>query len=104
MRGRLVMKLVECVDGLRRVHERRPAPHVDGNGKRLYDVLAGHADARERLGVKADAAVTVACHSDGQSNEFLLVGASAPAFIAALASVLNPAIVSGAPSRSLPMP
>jgi hypothetical protein len=63
--------------------------------------LARSAQPRQCLGMKADAAVAVRGHADGQRHQFLVMADSAPASMALLDIAEKPAMVPGASARIL---
>lgn len=68
---RLFPKLFESPDCVRRVHQGRPAAHIDGHAEHFLDLLACGTEFDEGLGVKSGAAVAMRGHAECQRDQSL---------------------------------
>src|SRR5690606_4708143 len=57
--------------GIGGIHQRRPPAHVDRHAQHLAELLRCGAQAHQRLGVEAEAAVAAVGHADGHGDQFL---------------------------------
>src|SRR6516225_9779977 len=66
----LLLEFLERRYRVRRVHQRRPAAHIDGHAEGFLHLLTGGTEPDERFHVKADTAVAARCNRDRKRDQF----------------------------------